>query len=63
MNFHVLWLHSSIMRQETTEPAGVDTWKAVEVARRYTRRHFDLQLHACTAELDGVPVIAQGRSA
>jgi hypothetical protein len=63
MNFHVLWLHSSIMRQETTEPAGVDTWKAVEVARRYTRRHFDLRLHACTAELDGVPVIAQGRSA
>ena len=55
--------NSSIMRQETIEPAGVDTWKAVEVAGRYTRGHFDSRLPACAAQLDGVPVIAQGRSA
>jgi len=34
---------------------------ANEVAGRYTRGHFDLPLRNCTVELDGVPVIAQGR--
>lgn len=47
--------NSSIMRQETTEPAGVDTWKAVEVAGRYTRGHFDLRLPACTGSSTEYP--------
>lgn len=34
---------------------------ANEVAGRHTQGHFDLPLRNCTVELDGTPVIAQGR--
>ncbi len=34
---------------------------ANEVAGRHTLGHFDLPLRNCTVELDGTPVIAQGR--
>jgi 2,5-dihydroxypyridine 5,6-dioxygenase len=36
---------------------------ANEVAGRHTAGHFDLPLRHCTVELDGVPVVEQGRVA